>query len=106
MIDWDKNVLAALENVFGEPVQYMPAVGAPFPITGIFDEAYKEVDLAGGMGANSVMPVLGVRLSQFSNPPLQGDQLTILRTGGTYIVKKPEPDSHGSILLKLNYLGP
>jgi predicted permease len=106
VIDWDKNVLASLENVFGEPVQYMPAAGAAFQITGIFDEAYKEVDLSGGMGITTVGPVVGVRLSQFANLPKQGDQLTILRTAATYAVKEVRPDSHGSILLILNYLSP
>jgi predicted permease len=106
VIDWDKNVLAPLENVFGEPVQYTPAVGTAFQVTGIFDEAYKEVDLAGGMGVTTVMPVVGVRLSQFSNLPKQGDQLTILRTAATYAVKEVRPDSHGSVLLMLNYVSP
>lgn len=106
MIDWDSKVLAPLENVFGELVQFTPAAGAGFQVTGVFDEAYKEIDLAGGMGVTSVMPVLGVRLSQFPSPPLQGDQLTILRTAATYVVKEVRPDSHGSILLKLNYLSP
>lgn len=106
MIDWDKNVLAPLENVFGEPVQYLPAVGAAFSITGIFAEAYKEVDLAGGMGVTTVTPVVGIRLSQFPNLPTQGDQLTILRTTSTYVVKEVRPDSHGSVLLMLNYLSP
>ena len=106
MIDWDKNVLTPLGNVFGELVQFTPAVGAAFQVTGVFDEAYKEVDLAGGMGVTTVTPVVGVRLSQFQNLPRQGDQLTILRTAATYVVKEVRPDSHGAALLMLNYLSP
>lgn len=106
MIDWDKNVIAPTVGVFGEPVNYMPKFGAAFLLNGIFDEAYQEVDLSGGTAVMSATPVLGVRTGDFLQPPKQGDQLTILRTGATYIVKKPEPDSHGSVLLKLNYLSP
>ena len=106
MIDWDKNVIGPTVGVFGEPVSYAPKVGAVFALNGIFDEAYQEVDLSGGTAVMSVTPVLGVRTADCLQPPKQGDHLTILRTGATYVVKKPEPDSHGSTLLKLNYLSP
>lgn len=106
MIDWDAHVLAPLEGVFGEAVTYTPAVGLPFQISGVFDEAYREVELAGGLGMTSEMPVLGVRLSQFSVAPKQGDQLTIQRTAATYAVKEVRQDGHGAAKLMLNYLAP
>jgi predicted permease len=106
MIDWDANVLAPLEAVFGEPVLYLPAAGASFQVSGVFDEAYRELDLAGGIASTTDMPVLGVRLSQFPVAPKQGDSLTVLRTSATYAVKEVRPDSHGAARLMLNYLSP
>lgn len=105
-IDWDKNVLAPCEAVFGEALQYMPAAGTAFQVTGIFDEAHREVDLAGGMGVTTTSPVAGVRLSQFPVPPKQGDTLTRLANSTTYAVKEVRPDSHGGAKLMLNYLSP
>ena len=77
MIDWDGLVLAPLASTFGEPATYTPAGGSPFPIIGVFDEAYHELDLAGGMPVTTAEPVLGVRTAQFASPPQQGDTLTI-----------------------------
>lgn len=102
MIDWDKAVLGPLNGVFGEAAHYMPATRAPINITGIFDEAYRDVELAGGMGVTSTQPVLGVQLSQFRTLPLQGDRVTIIRTKETFIVKEVRDDGHGSAKLMLN----
>lgn len=102
MIDWDKAVVGPSISVFGEPVQYQPATTAPFDITGVYDDAYVEVDQAGGMGVSSARPVLGVQLSQFPSPPAQGDRLVVNRTGEMFIVKKVRSDSHGAVLLMLN----
>lgn len=89
-------------GVFGEPVHYMPATTKPSDISGVYDAAYVEVDLAGGMGIPTARPVLGVQLSQFSTLPLQGDRLTIKRTGETFLVREVRPDGHGSAKLMLN----
>lgn len=102
MIDWDSAVLGPVMGVFGEAVRFMPATTRPTSITGVFDEAYVEVDPTGGMGVISARPVLGVRLSQFVTPPLQGDRLTIVRTGETFIVNEVRPDGHGAAKLMLN----
>lgn len=102
MIDWDAAVVGPSMSVFGEPVQYLPATTAPFPIVGVYDDAYVEVDPASGMGISSASPVLGVQLSQFSFPPAQGDRLVVQRTGEMFIVKKVRPDSHGAAKLMLN----
>lgn len=102
MIDWDAAVLGPLNGVFGESAWYMPATTRPLPITGIFDEAYRDIDLAGGMGVSTTQPVLGVQLSQFPELPEQGDRLTIARTKETFIVKEVRPDGHGAAKLMLN----
>jgi hypothetical protein len=102
MIDWDKAVSGPCTRIFGEPARFMPATTRPFDINGMYNSAYVEVDLAGGMGVTSARPVLGVQLSQFPNPPLQGDRLTIVRTAETFRVKEVRPDGHGWVLLMLN----
>lgn len=109
MIDWDKVVIGPVMGVFGEPVMFRPVVGAPFPISGLFHEAYVSVDLAGGPGVTSVAPALGVRLAEFSTPPLQKDRVSITATalhgGGTYAVKEVRPNGIGGALLMLNRMG-
>lgn len=106
MIDWDGAVLGPLNAVFGEPVTYTPRVGAPFPITGVFDEAYMPVTLVADPPVMSARPVLGVRLSEFpagfDPEAAQGDHLTITRTGDTFVVKAGKNDSHGHARLELN----
>ncbi len=102
MIDWDKAVLAPVMAVFGEQVTYMPAGGAPFMITGVFDAQYKGVDFAGGMDVQTDMPVLGIRLAEFPVIPRQKDQLRIERTGELFAVREVQPDGHGAAKLLLN----
>lgn len=102
MIDWDSVVIGPIVGVFGEPVRYMPATTAPFDIDGNFDAAYIEVDRESGMGITTARPLLGVQLSQFPTAPLQGDRLTIVRTGETYSVNDVRDDSHGWANLILN----
>jgi hypothetical protein len=102
MIDWDSLVAGPIVNVFGEPVRYMPATTRPFNIAGNFVAAYVEIDPQSGMGVTTARPMLGVQLSQFPTQPLQGDRLTILRTGETYSVNDVRDDSHGWANLILN----
>ncbi|MDA8230152.1 MAG: hypothetical protein M0006_02315 [Magnetospirillum sp.] len=105
-IDWDTAVIGPCMDVFGEPVTYAPAAGGMFVVTGVFDEAYREIDsiTADGVPLTGEMPVLGVQLSQFAQPPVQVDQLTVQRTGITYVVKEVRLDGHGGAKLMLGYL--
>lgn len=105
-IDWDKAVLSPVMTVFGESMQYSPASGASYSISGVFDEAYKEVDPLGGTGLTSDQPVLGVRSAQFLLPPKRGDQITRLANGYVYQVKEVRPDGHGWLKLMLNEVSP
>lgn len=107
-IDWDAAVVGPTVAVFGEPVTYTPASGAPYTIAGVFDNAYRSIDELTGelVPLVAAVPVLGARLSAFALPPVQGDRLTVQRTGIVYIVQKQVPDSHGHVLLKLNRITP
>jgi hypothetical protein len=114
MIDFDALVLGPCMTVFGQPVTYYGA-RSYFAITGVFDEAYLPVDpfdegrgsssAFGGMGGiTTVMPILGVQLSQFpfDSQPQQGDRLVICTTNATYFVKEVRVDSHGGAKLVLS----
>lgn len=104
-LDWDALTHAAVSDAFAEPVLYQPTGGAPLTISGVFDEAYAEVQELDGVPVSSVFPVLGVRLSQFGDtPPDSGDRLTIVRTGTTYVVNNVNPDGHGWATLPLNWV--
>lgn len=106
-INWGTDVLGPLMGVFGEPVQYRPRVDAPLTINGVFDDAYQKEMLFSDASVEltTVQAVLGVQLSQFSVPPAQNDQLTIVRTGGAYVVKDVRVDSHGGAKLILSKMG-
>lgn len=102
MVDWDSLVLGPVQGVFGEPITFLPAIGAPLSTTGIFDEAYREVDLAGGTAVTTEHPVLGIRTSQFPALPLQGDQVIVPSRGKTYVIREVQIDGHGAAKLLLN----
>lgn len=104
-IDWDKHVLAPCMKVFGEdePATYMPAAGGSFPVDLVFDAQYRDLRLLDdSSGFNTTEPVAGVRAAQFPNPPVQGDRIFVKRVNKTFVVRDPNPDSHGWIKLKLN----
>lgn len=110
MIDFDRLVLGPCIGIFGEqpaaqPV-YQPANRAPaFLINGVFDLAYRPIDplVIEGMEPSHVTtagPCLGVALSSFPNPPLQGDLVTI--RGTLYRVSEVRSDGVGGARLMLN----
>lgn len=110
-IDWDALVVGPTMGVFGDAVTYRPAAGAPFDITGIYDEGNKQLMGLddGSAGLNESGPVLGVQLSQFPSPPLQNDQLYVNTVAGvvinrTFVVRDVQPDSHGAAKLMLYYV--
>lgn len=109
MIDWDSLVLAPLETIFGEgqrpegQVTFYPAGRNAYPIDGVFDSAYREVELIDPLvGAASTQPVLGVRLSMFREPPVQDDEVYIPSISKRYLVMEVRPDSHGWAKLMLS----
>lgn len=109
MIDWDSLVLGPLETIFGEGEQpgglpmFYPVGGSGYAIDGVFDSAYREVEMIDSMvGVTSTQPVLGVRLSIFLAPPGQDDEVYIPSVGKRYLVTEVRPDSHGWAKLMLS----
>ncbi|MCW6550988.1 head-tail joining protein [Yersinia ruckeri] len=108
-IHWDQHLLAPLQAVFGDPVEYRPAGGAAYTVSGIFDRAYTQdiEPLDDGSTINTTKPVLGVRDGEFRSLPKQGDRVFIAVAGGVTIntlftVSDVQPDSHGGSKLILN----
>lgn len=101
-IDWDAVLLAPVDGVFGEAFTFIPKIGAQYPGTGVFDEAYRQIDLAGGEAVTTECPVLGIRTSQCAVPLTQGDQVLRAKTGVIYTIREPQDDGHGWAKLLLN----
>ncbi len=108
-IDWESKVGAQVVKVFGTdtPAIYMPAAGSPYPVTPVFDEAYREIIILDGESPTSdAKPVVGINDSQFQAEPVQGDKIQIWLKGvpyKTYLVKEVRSDSHGVTRLELNF---
>ncbi|HEV2365402.1 MAG TPA: hypothetical protein VGS12_14530 [Caulobacteraceae bacterium] len=104
-IDWDKAVLGPTVGVFGEGCTYYPAAEWPFALTGVFDRAYRDVNIIEtDPDIVTVQPVLGVRLAAFplGQPPAVGDKLYVPSVDITYLVREVRPDGHGWAKLMLN----
>lgn len=113
-VDFDSLVVGPCMAIFGGDILYTARAGGAIRITGVFNEAYLDVDPLGRGGLasetaswgyqgaiSSEMPVLGVQLSQFlPGEPLQGDEL--VARGTTYVVREVRPDGQGGALLLLN----
>lgn len=127
-VDWDKLVVGPTVRIFGDPVRYTrrDRLGVrllTFDIAGVFDKAYLELTPLGRGGDDvesfslgspgaitAQRPVLGVQLSEFTEPPKQSDTLEIMggdHQGERFEVKEVRPDGHGGAKLLLNaYRGP
>jgi len=106
MINWDQLVIGPLvDQVFGEPFTWSLAGLQPFQANGVYDEGYADQELAGGVPVMTTGPAVGIRTADFPRVPKKGDQCTCIRTGVTFQVRKPKPDSHGHATLLLNALG-
>lgn len=108
-IDWGRELLAPLQQVFGEPVNYRPLSGSAFDITGIFDRPYtQEVEPLDpdDPPINTTHAVLGVRDGEFLEKgralPVQGDRLYVASAATVFVVADVQPDSHGGRKLVLN----
>lgn len=100
-VNWDVEVLAPTVGTFGEAATYMPADAPAFPLWGVFDEAFRDVANLDPLEANTVMPVIGVRLSQMAVYPKQNDQVLVASVNRLYYVIDVRPDGHGWAKLML-----
>lgn len=92
--DLEAAVLNTTNSTFGTVATYTPIVGSPVSITGVFDNAYIEVDTV-----SSLKPVFRIVLSDLALAPAKGDQVEI--NSVNYRVIASEVDSYGGSLLIL-----
>ena len=114
MFDWEPLHTACM-GVFGEPAVHAPKDRLEQAITGVFDEAYRELlPMGGALGqeprvmvsagaVNARKVVLGVQLSQFLIPPSQGDGIRMgpARGDRLFVIVDVQPDGHGAAKLIL-----
>lgn len=70
-------VLGAALSEFGEAVTFTPATGPALAVSGVFNNVWREIDAASGLPVSSNQPNLGIRLSDFPTPPIEGDKFLI-----------------------------
>lgn len=59
------------------PVVFTPAGGEPFEIRAVFDRSFIDVEPETSRPITSTQPVVGVRLGDFTDPPAQGDRISV-----------------------------
>lgn len=102
-MDFDNLVLSPCMAAFGVTVTVTPLKSQPsappYTATGIYDRAVSIVMMADGSEMASTNVTLGIRLSDFSVPPREGDKIAL--NGKTYKVDASFPDGQGGAELKL-----
>lgn len=111
MINWQDKTLAPLVSVFGQPAIYTRTSekwSIEYPFSGVFDEAYEELDIADGVQTATKSPCIGINLADLPFEPKQKDQILVRAAFGApkqdtlYAVKKVISDGHGGCRLLLN----
>ncbi|MPW44746.1 head-tail joining protein [Acinetobacter guerrae] len=110
-VDWQNKVLSPLVGVFGQPITYFSVKDkykVEYLLSGIFDEAYTDINIVDGLTVTSVSPCVGINLVDLPVEPRQKDKILVQASFGAplvdtlYIVKKVMLDGHGGCRLLLN----
>lgn len=91
---------AAQSALGGVTVTYDPAVGAPVPVIGIFDELYVLAKGTANAGVEALGPAVFFRLSDLPVDP-ETDDPTLTINSVAYRVIERRPDGMGGIVLAL-----
>lgn len=76
--------------------------GVGFKVPGIFDKAYQAVDPNTQTVVSSLIPNLGIKLSDLPTAPVKGDQVVV--EGVRYKINEVQKDVHGGARLFLHYV--
>jgi hypothetical protein len=91
---------AAMERLGGVPVLYQPEVGAPVPVTGIFDEQFVLVKGDIEAGTEALGPAVFLRLEDLPVDP-KLDKPTLIIGGQLYKGRERHRDGFGGIVFEL-----
>jgi hypothetical protein len=104
---WDSKTELVLEhclNTFGVgetgSFKYIPKSGVAFDCRGIFDNEYRAVDPDTQVVVSSLVPNLGIKLSDLPQAPQNGDM--VLVQDQKYRITEVQKDVHGGARLFLH----
>ncbi len=103
LIDFNSLTLAPCIAVFGQPVVYQPAAGAPIALTGIFNAVATEDKISGdGQVVQVVTPTLAINAADLpAGAPLPVRNELVQVNGTLWQIAEPVADNFGQLLLKL-----
>ncbi|BAP37740.1 hypothetical protein AS4_28000 [Acinetobacter guillouiae] len=110
-VDWQSKVLSPLMAVFGQPILYASVKDkylVKHSLSGVFDEAYIDIQVVDSLHVTSVSPCIGLNLKDLPVTPRQKDQILVKASFGAplvdtlYMVKEVRLDGHGGCRLLLN----
>lgn len=96
----DRIVFGALG---GQPVIYLPDVGDPVEVIGIFDAQYVLSKGGAEAGVESLGPAVFLRIEDLPVDP-EADDPTLVINAASYRVTERRPDGMGGIVLALRLL--
>lgn len=82
---------------FAEQFTYTTTGGLVYPISAIFDDAFRSVDANSGAIVSSQQPKIRVSMSALRTVPAQGDRLRRNKTGIEYLLRDKEPTGNGCV---------
>jgi hypothetical protein len=95
---------AATTDHLGDDISYVPAVGDPVTISGIFDALYELVDPR-DPGVSMYAPAVGVRLVDLPANPAESSSerqgARVVVGSKTYTIREAQPDGKGWVVLIL-----
>jgi len=102
---WDsltQSILGTSMAAMGTPFTFIPKGGQPIEVRGVFDDAHVEgeVDAGGEVVTSTHAPIIGIKISEFSQEPKQRDK--IKRKGINYDIIDTLPDGQGGLRLVLH----
>lgn len=101
-MNWESatsKVLDLCKRALGRDATYLPAVGSPVSIRGVFGSTHVEVNVGQVAPMSSLAPSLGIKLSDLPLRPKKGDRVTV--AGTTYRIIDSQEDGEGGALLIL-----
>lgn len=109
-MDFDKLVLTPAIAILGDRFTFYPRVSLPdadpvSDLRGVFEGEHVHAEIIEGVEHSTVVPKIGVKLSDFSKDPEEGDELIMqsgANAGKRYVVFDIQPDGEGGAELIMN----
>ena len=97
MIDFAALVLGPAMDAFAQPITVTPVAsqpsGAPYSARGSYSSKQVDIPLDDGTYQSTIQRKLGVRLADFTVPPVQKDQIAMAQ--GSFVISDIVPDGQG-----------